>query len=142
MRQGVTVENGVVQVHTGPERRPDLSNLAFWDATKRELDDAASNGPAHGGERSSSAGDLARMLRNELDQHVPSYQQARAGAAHFFDAENALEAGQNFVGKNMTANEARRALAQMTPQERQLFQDGFVSRFIETLNQVGDRAIS
>jgi hypothetical protein len=42
----------------------------------------------------------------------------------------------------MTANEARRALAQMTPQERQLFQDGFVSRFIETLNQVGDRRIS
>ncbi|MCK1465776.1 hypothetical protein IVB34_47710 [Bradyrhizobium sp. 2] len=27
----------------------------------------------------------------------------------------------------------------MTPQERQLFQDGFVSRFVETLNQVGDR---
>lgn len=138
MRQGVTVENGVVRFTRGPTGAPTYPNLAFWDATKRELD-AAANMAQRSGDTSSSAGQLAQMLRNELDRHVPSYQTARAGAARFFDAENALEAGQNFVGKNMTANEARRALAQMTPQERQLFQDGFVSRFIETLNQVGDR---
>jgi hypothetical protein len=138
MRQGVTVENGVVRFTRGPSGAPTYPNLAFWDATKRELD-AAANMAQRSGDTSSSAAELARMLRAELDRHVPSYQAARAGAARFFDAENALEAGQNFVGKNMTANEARRALAQMTPQERQLFQDGFVSRFIETLNQVGDR---
>jgi hypothetical protein len=140
MRQGVTVENGVVRFTRGPSGAPTYPNLAFWDATKRELDDAA-NAAARAGRNGEASvlGDLARSLRNELDQHVPSYQAARAGASRFFDAENALEAGQNFVGKNMTANEARRALAQMTPQERQLFQDGFVSRFIDTLNQVGDR---
>jgi hypothetical protein len=140
MRQGVTVENGVVQFTRGRNGVPTYPNLAFWDAAKRELDDAASAAARAG--RNGEAGvlgDLARSLRTELDQHVPSYQAARAGAARFFDAENALEAGQNFVGKNMTANEARRALAQMTPQERQLFQDGFVSRFVDTLNQVGDR---
>ncbi len=140
MRQGVTVENGVVTFTRGRNGAPTYPNLAFWDATKKELDDAA-NAAARSG-RNGEAGvlrDLARTLRGELDVHVPSYQQARAGAAHFFDAENALEAGQNFVGKNMTSADARRALAQMTPQERQLFQDGFVSRFIETLNQVGDR---
>lgn len=140
MRQGVTVENGVVTFTRGRNGVPTYPNLAFWDATKRELDDAASAAARAG--RNGEAGvlgDLARTLRTELDRAVPSYQTARAGAAHFFDAENALEAGQNFVGKNMTATDARRALAQMTPQERQLFQDGFVSRFIETLNQVGDR---
>lgn len=140
MRQGVTVENGVVTFTKGPNGVPTYPNLAFWDATKRELDDAA-NAAARAG-RNGEAGtmrDLARTLRGELDRHVPSYQQARAGAAHFFDAENALEAGQNFVAKNMTSADARRALSQMTPQERQLFQDGFVSRFIETLNQTGDR---
>lgn len=140
MRQGVTVENGVVTFTRGPNGAPTYPNLAFWDATKREIDDAA-NAAARAG-RNGEAGtlrDLARTLRTELDQHVPSYQQARAGAAHFFDADNALEAGQNFVGKNMTPTEARRALSQMTPTERQLFQDGFVSKFIETLNQVGDR---
>jgi hypothetical protein len=140
MRQGVTVENGVVQFTRGRNGAPTYPNLAFWDAAKRELDDAA-NAAARAGRNGEAGvlGDLARTLRTELDQHVPSYQAARAGAARFFDAENALEAGQNFVGKNMSANEARRALAQMTPQERQLFQDGFVSRFVETLNQVGDR---
>ncbi len=140
MRQGVTVENGVVTFTRGPSGAPTYPNLAFWDATKREIDDAA-NAAARAG-RNGEAGtlrDLARTLRGELDNHVPSYQQARAGASHFFDAENALEAGQNFVGKNMTSAEARRALTQMTPQERQLFQDGFVSRYIETLNAVGDR---
>lgn len=140
MRQGVTVENGVVTFTRGPNGAPTYPNLAFWDATKRELDDAA-NAAARAG-RNGEAGtmrDLARTLRTELDQHVPSYQQARAGAAHFFDADNALEAGQNFVGKNMTSADARRALSRMSPQERQLFQDGFVSKYIDTLNQVGDR---
>jgi hypothetical protein len=140
MRQGVTVENGVVTFTRGRNGAPTYPNLAFWDATKKELDDAANAaGRAGRNSEASTLGELARTLRTELDQAVPSYQQARAGAAHFFDAENALEAGQNFVGKNMTSAEARRALAQMSPQERQLFQDGFVSRYIEQLNQVGDR---
>jgi hypothetical protein len=138
MRQGVTVENGVVTFTRGRNGAPTYPNLAFWDATKQELD-AAANMARRSGDTSSTAGELARLLRTELDRHVPSYQAARSGAAHFFEAENALEAGQNFVGKNMTAGDARRALAQMTPQERQLFQDGFVSRFVEQLSQVGDR---
>lgn len=140
MRQGVTVENGVVKFTRGPNGAPTYPNLAFWDATKRELDDAARAAARAGrnGEADTLT-QLSRSLRGELDQHVPSYQTARAGAAHFFDAENALEAGQNFVNKNMSAADARRALSQMTPTERQLFQDGFVSRFTETLNQVGDR---
>lgn len=140
MRQGVTVENGVVTFTRGRNGAPTYPNLAFWDATKKEIDDAA-NAAARSG-RNGEAGvlrDLARTLRGELDNQVPSYQQARAGAAHFFGAENALEAGQNFVARNANAGEARRALTQMTPQERQLFQDGFVSRFVETLGQVGDR---
>lgn len=140
MRQGVTVENGVVRFTRGPNGAPTYPNLAFWDAAKKELDDAASAAARSGRNGEAQVlGDLARTMRTELDMAVPSYQTARAGAARFFDAENALEAGQNFVGKSMTAAEARRALAQMTPQERQLFQDGFVSRFIDTLNQVGDR---
>lgn len=135
---GVTVENGLVNFRRGPSGQPTYPNLAFWDATKKELDDAARR--AGGGTHEAGVlNDLARSLRNELDAAVPSYAQARAGAAHFFGAQDALEAGQNFVNRNMTATEARRALSQMTQTERQLFQDGFVSRFTETLNQIGDR---
>ena len=106
-----------------------IPSLQFWDIVKRNLDGVGTR----------DAQDFARVLRDHLDTLVPSYQQARAGAAHFFGARDALEAGQNFVTAKMANADARRALAQMTPTERQLFQDGFVSRFIETLNEIGDR---
>lgn len=64
-----------------------------------------------------------------------------AVAAHFFGAENAFEAGQNFVGASQRYGlpEAREALAQMSPEEKRLFQDGYVARLIERLDATGDR---
>ena len=140
MRQGVTVENGVVTFTKGKSGVPTYPNLAFWDATKRELDDAANAaGRAGRNAEASTLGNLAKNLRNELDVHVPSYKDARAGAASFFGAEDALDAGRKFAGNSMSAAEGRRGLAKMTPQERQLFQDGFVSDYVDMLNKVGDR---
>lgn len=114
--------------------------LQFWDQVKRNLDSQI--GVAQ------RAGDapLVRQLTQlragfvgHLDQLVPSYGAARGGAAHFFGAENALEAGENFVTSRLANDQARAALARMTPTERQLFQDGFVSRFIQQLSESGDR---
>lgn len=115
-------------------------NLQFWDHVKRNLDDTISR-LQRSGENSAArdAIQLRSALVGHLDDLVPSFQQARAGAAHFFGAENALEAGQNFVRQNFATREVRQQLARMTPTERQLFQDGFVSRFVETLEQAGDR---
>lgn len=135
---GVTVENGIVNFRRGPNGVPTYPNLQFWDATKRELDSAATVAQRQG-DTSSVAGELARSLRDELDRHVPSYSTARAGAAHFFGAQDALEAGQNFVTAKMANGDARQALARMSPTERQLFQDGFVSQFVHKINEVGDR---
>lgn len=111
-----------------PQARP---TLAFWDEVKKNLDRTGSF----------EARSMARTLREHIDSMVPSYQAARAGAAHFFGAENALEAGQNFVGASGRYGlpAARRALAQMSPQERQLFQDGYVSRLVEKIEATGDR---
>lgn len=111
----------------GAVARPDLQ---FWDQVKRNLDK---------GDWSSR--EWSRILRGELDQVVPSYQAARAGASHFFGAENALEAGQNFVGASQRYGipATRKALAQMSKQERQLFQDGYVSRLVEKIEATGDR---
>jgi hypothetical protein len=137
---GVTFENGIVQFRRGPTGQPTYPNLQYWDYVKRELDDGA-RAAARGGrnEEASTLTNLATTLRGELDNLVPSYQEARQGAAHFFGAENALEAGQAFVTSRMGNNEARQALARMSPTERQLFQDGFVSRFIQQVNETGDR---
>jgi hypothetical protein len=103
-------------------------NLEFWDRVKRELDKGEFGGR-----------DWSRVLRGHLDELVPAYREARAGAAHFFGAENALEAGQAFVTSKMANPAARAALHRMSDTERQLFQDGFVSRFIERINEMGDR---
>lgn len=117
-------------------------NLQFWDHVKRNMDDKISS-LQRAGENSAArdAQQLRAHLVNHLDELVPTYRTARAGAASFFGAENALEAGQNFVGaaQKFGIPETRRALARMSPQERQLFQDGYVSRLVETINSKPDR---
>lgn len=129
VRSPFTFENGRMTLRADADGNRALPNLQFWDIVKRNLD---ANGSA-------DARSFARALRDHLDDVVPSYREARAGAAHFFGAGDALEAGQNFVSSKMANGEARRALAQMNPTERQLFQDGFVSRFIQHLGEIGDR---
>jgi hypothetical protein len=142
MRQGVTVENGLVNFTKGPTGVPTYPNLAFWDATKRELDDATNAAMRAGRkEEASTLTELTKSLRGELDKIVPSYADARAGAAKFFGADNAIEAGQNFVGASQKYGipAVRRQLSKMSSQERQLFQDGYVSRLIETIDKNPDR---
>lgn len=119
-----------------------LPNLGFWDHVKRNLDDQISK-LQRSGENSAArdAQQLRTALVSHLDELVPTYQEARAGAAHFFGAENALEAGQNFVGASSRYGipAARDAMARMSAQERQLFQDGYVSRLVEKIEATGDR---
>lgn len=138
---GVTVDqSGNVTFRKGPGGVPTYPNLQFWDYTKRALDDAASAaGRAGRKDEASYLGQLSRQLRSALDQRVPTYEAARSTAASFFGAENALEAGQNFVNSKMQNRQAIDALAKMTPVERKLFQDGFVSKFIDMLSEVADR---
>jgi hypothetical protein len=131
-------QDGRMQFNRGPNGVPTYPDLQYWDLVRRELGDAARRaGP--GTAEARRLNNFASTLNTELDNLVPSYQTARRGAAGFFGAENALEAGQNFVMANVGPREARQALARMSPTERQLFQDGFVSRYVETLNKVGDR---
>lgn len=136
----VTVENGMVRFNRGPTGVPASPNLQLWDYTYRELRDAGQAAYRAGrNEEGASLSALARTMREELDAAVPEFAKARGVAASFFKAENALEAGQKFVAESFNNHQARAALARMSPNERQLFQDGFVSRFIETLDRVGDR---
>jgi hypothetical protein len=117
-----------------------LPNLGFWDQVKRNLDDQINTLQRSGANSAArDAQQLRTALVSHLDELVPSYAQARAGAAHFFGAEHALEAGQNFVNSRLGNREARLALAQMNSTERQLFQDGFVDRFVQQLRETPDR---
>lgn len=119
-----------------------VPELAFWDQAVRNLSGRIGELERSGNRtRMRDLVQLKNELTAELDRLVPSYKGARQGAAGFFGAENALEAGQKFVTSNaISLSEARAALAKMTPAERRLFQDGFVSDFVDkVINTTGDR---
>jgi hypothetical protein len=138
---GVTFENGILKFQKGANGVPSYPTMQFWDYTRREISDAAKKAARAGeSDKAGYLGQLAKAMNAELDNLVPSYQQARAGAAAFFGSENALEAGQKFVTTNFAVPQTRAALAKMSQTERQLFQDGFVSRLVEMLEKVPDRA--
>ena len=131
------VENGglIKQGGGGLKAYP---NIQLWDYAARELQDRARSAPP-GSQQASLYNDLARGLKNELDRIVPEYGAARGTARTFFGAENALEAGQKFVMSNASIPEARRALAQMSPAERELFARGFASDLADRIERTGDR---
>jgi hypothetical protein len=138
---GVTItDDGRVIFQKGKQGVPTYPNLQYWDYVKQELDDAA-NAAARAGRKgeASRIGGQARLLREELDTAVPSYAEARAGAAAHFGAQDALEAGEKFVTARGKNAEYARPLAKMNPAERKLFAEGFASKLAQQINEIGDR---
>lgn len=124
---GVAVENGMIKfTKTKPTGVPQYPNLQYWDAVKKELDSMA-NVAKRQGDTSSVAGNLAATLRNELDQQVPSYANARGIAAQFFGENNALEAGRKLAGKKVDPAQIAQIMSKMKPDEKKLFQEGYAS---------------
>jgi len=103
--------------------------LRFWDQVKKNLDRV--------GTRETRAS--AKVLREHLDTIVPEYNKARSGAFQFFKADNALEAGDEFVMSRLGNDVARRELAKMTSAQRRLFEEGFSDRFVRELRERVDR---
>lgn len=123
----------------GRNGAPTYPNIQFWDYVQRELRDAANVASRKGAnEEASALGSLRRQLVDHLDSEVPEFQQARRGAAAFFGAGDAMEAGKKFVQMNADPREARRALAQMSPPERELFARGFADELSQALLRKGD----
>jgi hypothetical protein len=114
--------------------------LQYWDSVKQSLDDMASASGRSGDKgKSSVIGKLAKDLRSHLDTVVPEYQQARGVSASFFNADNAIDAGEKFATKTMGNKDARLAIQAMSAPERQAFQEGFVSKYLDKLDSIGDR---
>ncbi len=107
-------------------------NLPFWDQVQRNLADNATTLSRQGKNMASGQNWALRgQLNDILDNTVPSFQTARQGAARAFSAEDALQAGQNFVG--MPASQIPAAIAAhgaFTPAEKKMFATGFASNLI------------
>lgn len=125
---GVTVDNGLIKfTKTKPNGVPQYPNLQYWDSVKKELDGIATMAKRSGDPRGDVASTMAKTLRTELDNAVPSYGNARGIAAQYFGESNALEAGQKLAGRKVDPKEIRDVMAKMKPDEKELFREGYAS---------------
>lgn len=116
-------------------------NLQFWDYVKRELDDMAGAARRSGANGEAGAIEqITRQLRDQLDAQVPSYLRARQGAARFFEAEDALEAGKKFVSQQKDVRQALSAMGRFTPEELMAFRTGFAAELRAQIGATRDRA--
>lgn len=119
-------DTGILELQPGA-----APNLQFWDHVKRNLDKMGAEGQV-----------FSKALRDHLDDVVKSYAEARSGAAKYFGAEDALEAGAKFAtmsGRDAIATaQARKGLALMKPPERKLFETGFVSNLLAKVETLKD----
>jgi hypothetical protein len=139
---GVTFdESGMINFTRGPNGVPTYPNLQYWDYVKRELDDLGQMaGRSGANDAQANARTLVRQLRQELDNAVPEYARARGTAAMYFDAEDALEAGQVFARPGrQDINEVRRVVTAMPEAERRRFTEGYVSELLSNIERTGDR---
>lgn len=136
----VVDKDGAISLALKEDGSQAIPSLQFWDYVKRNLDDAYKVASREG--RGNAAGDidaLRKMLVQKLDASAPSYADARSGAAKFFGADGAVEAGQKFVTATGKNEEFSRAIAKMSEPERKLFADGFASQLATKINEAGDR---
>jgi hypothetical protein len=102
--------------------------LQFWDYTKRAMDDMVSAAFRGGqNDRGRVLAQVTRNLRNQLDKEVPSYADARqawGGPSQYMDA---IEEGRGILSKNITSEELKAQLADMTDAQREGYRIGAVS---------------
>ena len=139
---GVNVDpSGIIKFQRGASGTPAYPNIQYWDYVQRELRDAASAARRRGeNEQASALTQLHSALNKELDKQVPQFGNARRGAARFFGAEDALEAGQKYVktGSTMSSAEAQAIVKKMSPAEQQLFAEGAKNEVVARVGKRGE----
>lgn len=129
--------DGRMQFNRGPTGMPTYPDLQYWDLVRRELSDAAQRA-GRGTSEARRLNNFATAMNAELDHLVPSYAQARAGAAAAFGARDALEAGQKFVGAKGQNATYGGAIAKMNPAEKELLARGFASELSDRILELKD----
>lgn len=132
--------DGRMTFNKGPTGVPTYPNIQFWDYVQRELRDSYKSLERAGRfEQADAVNQLRRQLNTELDRLVPQFGKARAGAFGFFNAENALEAGQKAVMMNVKLPDMLRALSKMNGVERELFRRGFAAELADRIEPMRGR---
>jgi hypothetical protein len=132
--------DGNVTLKTNPDGSRALPSLQFWDQVKRNIDGMLGTAQRQGD--NTLVADLTaikRKLVSSLDTVVPQYAKARAGAALFFDAEDALEAGRKFGANMRVVPEAKAAFGKFSDADKGAFRTGYASTLIDRIMAAGDR---
>lgn len=120
-----------------------LPSLQFWNQVKRALDrqiDAVKPTVVGGGNRTewSNLTQIKQKLVQALDSAVPSYKDARGGAAAFFGADDAIDAGRKAVTMTKQVPELERAVKAFKPAEKDAAAVGYASEMIDMIRAAGD----
>jgi hypothetical protein len=137
---GVTFDpSGLLTFKRGPAGIPTYPNIQYWDYVQRALRGRIGTAKKAGNDDLVDAlTGLRNSLNAELDKQVPEFGNARRGAARFFGADSALEAGQKFGSAGpMHPDLARKALAKFSPAERQLFAEGWTDSVVQRVKAKG-----
>lgn len=114
--------------------------LQFWDQVKRNLDSQIGKAKRAGDNAlTSDLMAIKNAMVDELDTAVPSYRNARRGAAAFFDAEDSVEAGKKFANTPRLVPEAKKAFEKFSDAEKAGFMTGYASELIDRIKVSGDR---
>lgn len=133
-------DNGTIGFRVQPGIRNDFPSLEFWDQVQRNLRTVSDTASRSGDNLlSSQAGQIRRALNSELDSAIPQFNQARSGAAAFFGADDAIEAGKTFATSPREIPEARRAFARLSQAERDAFAVGYSSELVDLIKSSRDR---
>jgi hypothetical protein len=116
-------------------------NLKFWDQVQRNLRSEADKAFRSGDKQTGTEiKGLRDALLGDIDTTVPAFKDARVGAAGFFGAEDALDAGRSFANTPRSLPEAQRALAKFNPAEKKAFSTGYASELIDKIKASPDRS--
>jgi hypothetical protein len=119
-------------------------NLQFWDIVKRNLDsqyDSSLTGLGKPTNDSRLIGSLRTALVNHLDNAVPEYAQARAGAAGFFGENDAFTAGLKYLGKKnaLQSSQSDAALNSLNSTQKALFSQGVAADMAQKVTNANAR---
>lgn len=116
-------------------------SLKFWDQVQRNLRSEADKAFRAGDKQTGSEiKGLRDALLGDLDATVPAFKAARTGAAGFFGAEDALDAGRSFANQPRSIPEATKAFAKFTQPEKDAFATGYASELIDKIKASSDRS--
>ena len=135
--------DGGVTLRVNKDGSRALPSLQFWNQVKRALDkqiDAVKPTALGGGNRTewSSLTQIKQKLVQALDSAVPSYKDARGGAAAFFGADDAIDAGRKAVTMTKQVPELERAVKAFKPAEKDAAAVGYASEIIDMIKAAGD----